>query len=215
MEPVIRLSAHRLAAERADSADEDVHFPQALVRTVVEEFTDVGDTVLDPFVGYGTTLVVCEQLKRLAVGVELLPERVAAAHGRLTGNARVVEGDARRLDELVVGPVDLCVTSPPYMNAADHPQNPLTAYQTVDGHYSTYLSELTAIFVAVTRLLRPGGHLVINAANIRTGDSVTPLAWDIQHALTPYLTFQGETYLLWDEPPPSLSGDYCLVFCKN
>ena len=69
--------------------------------------------MLDPFAGYGTTLVVSERMGRSAVGVELLSERVAATSQRLGGAGLVIEGDARRLSDLGLGPVDLCLTSPP------------------------------------------------------------------------------------------------------
>jgi len=210
---LLRLRADDLASERVPGAGPvDVHFPKAVARAVLAEYSAPGDTVLDPFAGYGTTLAVCEELGRTAVGVELLPERVAAIRRRLRTPARVIEGDARRLDEFGIGPVDLCLTSPPYMNAVDHPQNPLTGYTTLDGDYPTYLAELTGVFLAVGRLLRPGGHLVVNAANIRTAGGVTPLAWDIAHVLGRHMAFLGEIYLLWDRPQALFSGDYCLVF---
>lgn len=191
---------------------EDVHFPQALVRSVLAEFTAPGDLILDPFAGYGTTLVVAEQMRRDAVGVELLPERAALIRRRLQGGGTVFTGDARRLAEFGLEPVDLCLTSPPYMNAVDHPQNPLTGYQTLDGDYGRYLTELAEVFRAVGQLLRPGGHLVVNAANVITGGIVTPLAWDLAHAVSSHLQFRGETYLWWDRPPPNIHGDYCMVF---
>jgi DNA modification methylase len=208
------MSADDLRAERVDSGSEDVHFTRAYVRGVLEEYSARGDVVLDPFAGYGTTLLVSEQLGRTPIGIELLPERAALIRTRLGSQAQVVAGDARELDRFGLGPVDLCLTSPPYMNAVDHPQNPLTAYTTPDGEYSTYLAELLDVFLAVKRHLRWGGYLVINAANIRTGDVVTPLAWDIAHALRPHLTFRGETYLRWDRPLETVSGDYSLVFQK-
>jgi len=71
------------------------------------------------------------------------------------------------------------------------------------------------VLIAVADCLRSGGHIVVNAANIRTGLGVTPLAWDITHALAPHLTFVGECYLDWDQPPPSFTGDYCLAFQKS
>lgn len=101
------------------------------------------------------------------------------------------------------------------MNAVDHAENPLTAYGTPDGHYPTYLAELAAIFAAVARLLRPQGFLVINAANIRTGDVVTPLAWDIAHVVARTLILRGTTYLQWDEAPDWVDGDYCLIFQRS
>ncbi|MDZ5620349.1 DNA methyltransferase [Nocardioides sp. HM23] len=212
MERTLELSADDLRAERPGSATEDVHFPEALARFVIEAHTAPGAVVLDPFAGYGTTLVVSEQLGRQPVGVELLADRVALIRQRVRPETRVIQGDARQLDDFGVGAVDLCLTSPPYMSAIEHPQNPLTAYSSLDGHYPTYLEELVKVFLAVDRCLRPGGVLVINAANIWTGGVVTPLAWDLTHGLQQHLTFCGETYLRWDRPPEFTSGDYCLTF---
>lgn len=214
MERILHLAAADVIKERLDASDEDVHFPQALAHAVIDHYSSPGEMVLDPFAGWGTTLVVAETLGRSAIGVELVPERVAAIKRRVSPSAVVLEADARNLDDLHLGEIDLCFTSPPYMSAIGHPQNPLTGYSTLDGNYNTYLTELAGVFVAVSRHLRTGGHLVINAANIRTGEIVTPLAWDIAQALTPHLAFRGETYLAWDQPPTMFTGDYCLAFQK-
>jgi DNA modification methylase len=203
-----------LVAERPPGALDDVHFPEALVTALVEEYTSDGDLVLDPFAGYGTTLVVAERLGRRAVGVEILDSQLEIIRGRLTGTARVVAGDARALTTLVTDAVDLCVTSPPYMNAVNHPENPLNAYETLDGDYSVYLREIDAIFAQVASLLRPGGHLAINAANIVTGGTVTTLAWDIARVVSAHLVFRQESFLCWDHQPTWMSGDYCFVFQK-
>ena len=45
--------------------------------------TDEGDLVLDPFVGSGTTLRVCQQLNRRATGIEINPDYVAMTKNRL------------------------------------------------------------------------------------------------------------------------------------
>jgi DNA modification methylase len=206
------MHAADLRAQRPPGCTDDVHFTEALARSVIEDVTGVGDVVLDPFAGYGTTLAVASRLGRTAVGVELLPEHVELARARTAGTARVVQGDARRLTELVAGPVDLVLTSPPYMTAVAHPENPLTGYSTDDGQYSTYLREIGEVFAQVATLLRPGGQAVVNVANLFTGDVVTPLAWDIGREISRHLAFRGETFLCWDEHPPGHAGDYLLWF---
>ena len=205
------LRAAELAAQRPSACTDDVHFTEGLAASVIEDTTAPGDVVLDPFAGYGTTLAVASRLGRASVGVELLAEHLELARRRVP-DARLVHGDARRLAELVEGPVDLVLTSPPYMTAVNHPENPLTGYATDDGDYPTYLRELGLVFGQVATLLRPGGHAVVNVANLATGDVVTPLAWDVGRVLSGHLAFLGETFLCWDEHPPGHAGDYLLWF---
>lgn len=169
MKHILHLVAADLVVERPDGSQEDVHFPRALAQAVIEAYSSPGETVLDPFAGWGTTLLVAETLGRSAVGVELVTERVAAIKQRVSASAVVLEADARDLDSLHLGQIDLCFTSPPYMTAVEHPQNPLTGYSTLDGNYDTYLTELTGVFLKVASHVRTGGHLVINAANICHG----------------------------------------------
>jgi len=55
MRPYLMLSVADVVSERPAGADDDVHFPEALVVAVFEEYTSPGDRVFDPFAGYGTT----------------------------------------------------------------------------------------------------------------------------------------------------------------
>lgn len=45
--------------------------PEALIERMVLASSNINDTVLDPFCGSGTTLRVCQQLNRNAIGIEL------------------------------------------------------------------------------------------------------------------------------------------------
>jgi len=84
----------------------------------------------------------------------------------------------------------------------------------LDGHYPTYLDELTGVLTVAADLLRPGGHLAVSAAVIRTGHVLTPLAWDLAHHLAARLTFRHIIDVQWDDPPDWLEADYCLLFEK-
>lgn len=212
MKPYLLVHAGHQRRERPAQVTDDVHFTEAVATSVIEAVTGPGDLVLDPFAGYGTTLIVAHRLGRRAVGVELLEDHLAVARARAGDGALLVHGDARQLSGLVSGPVDLVVTSPPYMTAVDHPENPLTGYTTDDGHYATYLEQIGEVFAQVAELLRPGGHAVVNVANLATGDVVTPLAWDVGRVISAHLRFRGETFLCWDEHPPGHAGDYLLWF---
>lgn len=58
-------------------------FPKALPEWFIKLFTDEGDWVLDPFAGSGTTLEVAKNLRRNAVGIDVLPEYCDMARARL------------------------------------------------------------------------------------------------------------------------------------
>jgi tRNA G10 N-methylase Trm11 len=55
----------------------------ALLLRIILSSTSPGDTILDPFAGTGTTLVVAEQLKRNSVGIEIDPKYVKLIEERL------------------------------------------------------------------------------------------------------------------------------------
>ena len=85
------------AALPAPLADEDVRFSEELVRFFVERLTDPGDAVLDPFAGFGTTLVVAESLGREAFGVEVDSDRAAFVRSRMRAPDRLFTADDREL----------------------------------------------------------------------------------------------------------------------
>lgn len=58
-------------------------FPPALVEPCILAGCPEGGVVLDPFVGSGTTAMVARQLGRRAVGIDLNPEYMAMAVGRI------------------------------------------------------------------------------------------------------------------------------------
>ena len=58
--------------------------PEGIIERIVLASSNKGDIVLDPFSGSGTTLRVCQQLGRKAIGFELNPEYVAMTEQRLS-----------------------------------------------------------------------------------------------------------------------------------
>ena len=78
----------------------DGHPTQKPIRLLTEwlrDFTDPGETVLDPFLGSGTTLVACERMGRAGIGIERDP--------------RYFEIACRRVDE-ATRQADLFVQAP-------------------------------------------------------------------------------------------------------
>lgn len=70
---------------RGEADGHNASFPVELARRCIRTATPTGGTVLDPFMGSGTTLYVARQLGRQAVGCELNPEYVTLTARRLNG----------------------------------------------------------------------------------------------------------------------------------
>lgn len=90
------------------------------IEKLISLFTKKGMTVLDPFVGSGTTLIAASKLNRKSIGIDLNEEYYqlfrdrASGYEKLSGYEYVVGDSMQVLDK--IGEVDYIVTSPPYHN---------------------------------------------------------------------------------------------------
>lgn len=66
-------------------------FPIELPRRCIKLFSYIGDTVLDPFLGSGTTLLACAQLNRKCIGVEIDEKYCRIAEKRLVNEGRIYQ----------------------------------------------------------------------------------------------------------------------------
>lgn len=57
--------------------------PEGLYERMILASSNEGDTILDPFLGSGTLLRVCQQTNRKGIGIEINPEYVEMAKERL------------------------------------------------------------------------------------------------------------------------------------
>lgn len=72
-ETVFPTNVLHLATE-CNNKNHSAAFPEELPEWFIKLFTKQGDTVLDPFVGSGTTLFVSKRMKRNSVGIDITPE---------------------------------------------------------------------------------------------------------------------------------------------
>lgn len=218
----LRALHRTFLAERPVGADEDVHMLAALVDHVIERCSKPGELVFDPFAGFGTTLERAVALQRRACGIELLPERVDLLRERVPA-AHIEEGDARELLRIIHrsspagsdAQADLILASPPYMTAEDHEADPLTAYEEDGGDYRRYLAELGLVAAQCARLVKPGGFVVWNVADIHHNGKTTHLIRDCARVLAQHLSPAGATEIVWDQHPHDLVSDALLVFRRD
>lgn len=164
------------------------------VARIIRFFTKPGETVLDPFVGVGSTLKAAALESRNGIGIELNPRYAELARKRLMlevqpedlarTNQTIITGDARiHLSELQEASVSLVVTSPPYWNILhkiDHKARQERLEKQLDHYYSDdpadlgnisdyhdFVRQLGEIFALCKPAMRPKAHLVSVVGDFR------------------------------------------------
>jgi DNA modification methylase len=67
-------------------------FPEELPKRLIKMFAFVGDTVLDPFAGSGTTNLAAKNLGRNSIGYEVNPEFIPVIKQKLASNQKDIHG---------------------------------------------------------------------------------------------------------------------------
>jgi len=114
-----------------DSFSHPAKMDAQLLQWIVERYTEVGETILDPMFGSGTLMLACT-LGRNVIGVELEQKFVDMAKanwnevkmrpqlGSTMGQCQIIQGDARNLEGILA---DKIITSPPYEGSVDVPNS--------------------------------------------------------------------------------------------
>lgn len=87
------LSLWEIPPESATRVGHPAPFPVALAERVIQLYSYVGDVVLDPFAGSGTTCVAAALHERQWLGYDISPEYCALAEQRIAGALAKVQGE--------------------------------------------------------------------------------------------------------------------------
>lgn len=205
-----------LGANHEDAKIERQHpapFSFTDVSRLIRFFTKSGQTVLDPFVGVGSTLKACAIENRQGIGFELNPRYVELTKQRLekevrtlfstTNSQDIQTGDARLLvKNLEENSVDFVVTSPPYWNILhkqDHKVKQERIANNLDTQYSDdeldlgniqeydkFLEELSAILGDCSRPLKPKKYMAIIVSDFRDKSKYVMFHADLARSLQMY-----------------------------
>jgi len=164
------------------------------VSRLIRFFTKRGQTVLDPFVGVGSTLKAAALEGRRGIGIELNPRYVKLAKKRLQTeiasdlyacrDQKILLGDAAEiLSTLPKKSINLVVTSPPYWNILhkkDHKAKQERLQNGLDTKYSDhpkdlgnipeytiFLKRLIDILTQCRPALVDGGHMCVIVGDFR------------------------------------------------
>lgn len=168
------------------------------MQLVVRQFSSPGQRVLDPFAGFGSTLVACALERRASLGIELDPARATLIRERLApypeAQTEVIEGDARDVSPADAS-VDLIATNLPYFETAEASR--------WEAAYEAHLAMLEDVFSRQRRALKDGAYFVAAAQNLRLRGRFVPFAWDVGRRLARHFTLCDEQLLLYDRQRPA------------
>ncbi|HIH11670.1 TPA: site-specific DNA-methyltransferase [Candidatus Woesearchaeota archaeon] len=191
-------------------------YPEEFAEKFIKEFTQKGDKILDPFAGFGTTLLAAQKLGRIGVGIEYDQSRCEYIQERIKSPSQIIHGDSLKIADYNLPRFDFSLTSPPYMQSSDK-ENPLSNY-TKPGVYAQYLKDLRKIYSQIKKIMKKNATIVIEVSNtFRAGHPMTPLAFDVARKISKILYFERELiYCVKDGKlkPGIANHSYCLIF-KN
>ncbi len=161
------------------------NFAPQVPRNVLEMYSAPGESVLDPMVGGGTTLIEARVLGRNALGFDINPEAIELAqkalrfpHDSVTRQeARV--GDARDLSFLKDETFDLVVTHPPYLNIIRYSEGKIAGDLSNLGSLPRFCAEMEKVAGEVYRVLKADRHCAILMGDTRRGRHYVPLAFHV------------------------------------
>ena len=121
----LEMTTHWSFPKRGDWATHDAkwrgNWSPYIPRNIILRYSQEGDLVLDQFAGGGTTLVEAKLLRRNIIGVDVndvalarCREKIDFEHEGADGKVYIHKGDARHLDFIPDGSIDLICTHPPY-----------------------------------------------------------------------------------------------------
>ncbi|MBU4306125.1 MAG: methyltransferase domain-containing protein [Candidatus Omnitrophica bacterium] len=155
--------------------------PGNLIRLYSKE----GDTVLDPMVGSGTTMIEAKSLSRRGIGFDIHSEVVNLAQESCQFNCEkcyepvIRQGDARDIKSIEDESIDLIATHPPYLNIIKYGTNVVDGDLSAISSLQKFCDEMEKIARECYRVLKPGKYCAILIGDTRRRRHYVPLAFSV------------------------------------
>lgn len=157
-----------------------------VVRNIIERYSKLGDVVLDPMVGGGTTPVECKLLGRNSISIDINPSAIQITKDRLClpdeyseelqfSEHKTYVGDVRNLNLIADDTIDLIATHPPYTNiiryapCVDGDLSQITDYKLFFKEYRKAIKEMY-------RVLKPGAYCAVLIGDTHNKSHYVPIS---------------------------------------
>ena len=151
-------------------------------RNLILRYSNIGDLILDPFVGSGTTLIEAKLLCRDAIGVDINPYalRIAKArtrfiHAGADGKVYIKQGDAKDMFFIPEASIDLACVHPPYADIIKYSED-------IEGDISNlaipdFIDSMGAVAEELYRVLKVKKICAILVGDVRKKGEVVPVGF--------------------------------------
>lgn len=152
-------------------------------RNLILRYSKEGDTVLDPFLGSGTTLVETKLLKRIGIGIDVNPDsiEIAKENVRFQNNSEyepyIYNYDSRNLNFLKDNSIDLICAHPPYANIIRYSENIKGDLSLLD--IDDFLTEISKVANELFRVLKRDKYCAILIGDTRRNKHIIPLGFQV------------------------------------
>ncbi len=161
------------------------NFAPQIARNIIEMYSEQGDSMLDPMVGAGTTLIEAKLLARNALGMDINPEAINLTKAGLRfkhhppSEQKVKVGDARDLSFLKDDSFDLVLTHPPYMNIIKYSNGKIPSDLSNISSLPKFCDEIEKIAKELFRVLKRNKYCAILIGDTRKGKHYVPLSFHV------------------------------------
>ncbi len=156
-----------------------------VVRNILLRYSREGDTVLDPMVGGGTTLIECKLTGRKGIGIDINPNAIKITQERLNFDCLYSQpqdcfiGDARNLEFIENESIDLILTHPPYADIIKYSEGKISEDMSNIHSIDFFCDEIEKAAYECFRVLKPGKFCAVLIGDTRRNKFYLPLAYKV------------------------------------
>lgn len=151
--------------------------PAFIVWNMLQRYTEQGDLVVDPMAGSGTTIDVCEEEGRKAIGYDINPQ-----------HPKVIKNDSRRIP-LEDNSVDMVFIDSPYGDNVNYSNEPADIGK-ISAEDSKFYEELEKVAREIYRILKPGKVMGWLIGDQWVKKKFTPVGFKIYQMLVDNIKFE-------------------------
>ena len=168
-------------------------FPEELVYRLISLYSKERDYVLDPFCGSGTTNFVALSLNRKTIGYDIEWDYIGMTKKRCRNIGLFFNKSSEDMKEVYNNSIQLCITSPPYLNVRKYSDNPKNI-----GNMENPYPSLEKVFKEIYRVLKPQGYFCLNVAGVADKGYLKTFPFDLIH-ICKNIGFKFRSSIIWDK----------------